>query len=132
MNQRRVPPDKIDTHGSGRVVDRGGEIDGSATRAFSQERHGSYRDALVGDANTELVPDLVDRADQPTRCAFDLFTHVLGGLFDRFGNAIAQTQAERYSANVEMIHLGHAHGLQDFGLGIFHWKVSSFGFPVSS
>ena len=49
--------------------------------------------------------------------------------FGRAGNrirdAITQTQAERDGANVEMLHLGHAHGLQDFGLGILHKKKRS-------
>jgi hypothetical protein len=56
----------------------------------------------------------------------------LGRGLDRIGGAIAQTQPKRHRAYVEMLHLGHAHGLQDFGLGVFHerFQVAGFKFQV--
>ena len=50
----------------------------------------------------------------------DFFAHPIGGALNGIGDTIAQTQAERDGANVEMFHLSHAHGLQDFSLRVFH------------
>jgi ABC-type transport system involved in cytochrome c biogenesis ATPase subunit len=39
---------------------------------------------------------------------------------DRVTAAVEQAEAERHRTHIEVLHLGHGNGLQDFGLGVFH------------
>ena len=113
-------PEVVDADGAGSFVYRAPQIDRIAARAFGQKRNRRHGNAFVRDANSDFVADLIDRAHQVRGHALDLFPHAIRGALDRFGYAVAQTQAQRYGANVEMFHLSHAHGLQDFSLRIFH------------
>src|SRR5207249_12321057 len=110
---------KIDADGSGCLINRASKNYRIADRSFCQNRNGRDGDALVSDSNADLVADLINRIDQTSSGALDLFAHAVAGTFDRISSAIAQTQPERHSADVEMLHLGNRVGLQDLGMSIY-------------
>ena len=119
VHERRVTADEIHADDARRVVNRARastRIVGRAPRVPAIERRGRNRDALVGDAQAELVADLVDGRHEPRRHAFDLLAHARGGRLDRVAPAVAQRQTERHGAHVEVLHLGHPHGLLKFPL----------------
>ena len=64
MHQRRITTHEIDADGAGRLVDRAAQVHRIATRTFGQDRNRRNCDAFVRDANSDLVGDLVDGADQ--------------------------------------------------------------------
>src|SRR2546423_1102887 len=90
-----------------------------APRSFDYLRDGRQRNTLVGDANAYFISDLVDASDQSPGHALYLFAHALRRTFHGVGRTIAQGESERDSSYVQMLHLRHTNGLQDFRLSVF-------------
>ena len=123
MHQRRIAADEVDPDGARRIVNGARKLDRVAGRAFDD--HGYRRDgnSLVGDANAEFVTDAIDSFNQTICVAMNLVDYSRGGAFDGFAGAVAQTEAQRDGANVEMFHLRHRDRLEDFCLRVFHFSI---------
>ena len=113
VDERRVAADEVNADFPGGLVNRAGERQQllRGARPARDERGRRDRDALVGDSQAVLLADLVHGWDEARGRALDLLAHGLRGLFNRRTHAVAQREAERDRAHVEVLDLGHAHGL---------------------
>src|ERR1700704_4816073 len=117
MDQRGIAAEEVNADGGGGLIYCLRYLGRIAARTFGDQRDWSDRDALIGNADTKLVANLIDRLDQARGYAFDLSARSLGHLRHRVAGAIEQTESERDGAHIEMFHLRHRYGLENFCLG---------------
>ena len=133
MDERGIAADEIHAYFSRHLINRARQFDRIAGSAFRNHRHRRDCYSLVGNSDSEFVADRIDSLNQPVRVAMNFFDGAFGGARNCFRSTVAQTQSQRYGANVKVFHFRHRDGLEDFGLRVFHGlQVLSFKFQVSS
>ena len=83
MDECRVAADEIDSDCARRGVDRLSQDYGISARGICKKRNGRDGNAFVGDANSDFITNLIDRANQMSRRTFNLRAHTLSCGFHR-------------------------------------------------
>ena len=122
MNERGVAAYEINADVARRFVNGACESDviSFASRAFDDHRGGRDGDSFVGDAYADFVADFINGLDEMRSHSLNLLSRTFRRSFNGLARTVAQREAERDGAYVQMLHLGHPHGLQNFRLCVFH------------
>jgi hypothetical protein len=114
VHERGIAADEVDTHLRGRAVQLAREARVVVrVAALRHERHGRHRHACVDDGHAVLALDLLPGGNQPLGAAADLVVGLAAGDREVRMRAVPQADAHRDGADVELLHLHHADGLDD-------------------
>ena len=114
LHQRGKTADEVDAGRACRAVERLGKRH-IAVRGGHRADHRDRgdRDALVDDRDAELALDLLARGDQLFRAAGDLVINLIRQHIDIVAGEVAQRNAHRDCADIEVFLLDHLNGFQN-------------------